>query len=292
MAYPEQFLEFRRWNRPYWYGAIAALLLIVVFEWQTYFVERAIGRYLVWQNEGREKIGRRWKIEEQQLLAGTRLEKLSRELRAREKQLNKIATFKQLLRSVLNKEQQSLPPAGFTRIYQTLPGFFQPLIIPADSLLSYRVANRLENVLCRSSFSGVEILFLDRQGRVEHASRLSRRQLDMLLGHGEEVIVDVERDARFVDRVFWLRHFRQVLTALDEDRQHDFLRAMPAMLELAGPATRVAISNKIVDEFVEVAIAPDNTRARIYYIPEDWIIDFISVLNEEDFLRHEAKTIL
>ncbi|MFQ5632595.1 MAG: hypothetical protein ACE5I1_27825, partial [bacterium] len=71
-----------------------------------------------------------------------------------------------------------------------------------------------------------------------------------------------------------------------------FLQAMPALFEFAQPTTRIAISNKITNNLVEVAVATDNLRAFLYYLPEEWINDLVSVLDDEDFIRDENENFL
>jgi len=64
------------------------------------------------------------------------------------------------------------------------------------------------------------------------------------------------------------------------------------MVEYAGPAMKVAVSDRIDDGLVQVAVAVDNLEAYVYFVPEDWINDLILVLDEEDFDPDEDEIFL
>ncbi len=283
---------YRHWNRIYWLIGALALISLLALEWRASVIERAIGQYLAWQNPGREKIGRRWQVEKQQLLAGTRLERISKELRSKEKQLQAIADFSALIRLVLKQNQQIIPASHFARLYDTLPFYMQPLIIPPDTLLMFRMENALESVLLNRGTSELEIIFLGQQSRVLRRISLNDAQIEILLNHGKQVVMDVQNDPEFESRVYNFQQFFEMLTALPAEVRQNFLRAMPALMEFAGPTTRIGISNKISDELVQVAVAPDAFRAYVYFIPEDWIIDLVANFEDDPSTRHEKQDIL
>jgi len=62
---------------------ILAALVVVVAELGFDVIERGIGRYLVWQNSGRQRIGRSWEAAQSRAVAGTRLEQAQQEIRQR-----------------------------------------------------------------------------------------------------------------------------------------------------------------------------------------------------------------
>ena len=275
------FQIYRRRNKLF--GAVAVIIFLLIFglEWKTYFIEKAIGHYLVWQNPVREKTGRRWQVEKKQILAGTRLEKISQEMRHRERQLESIEDFQALLSLVLQEKQRILPVIHFARLYETLPEFLQRFVIEPDSLIAYRLSGNLENVLFNRSDHRLGIYFLGRQDRILAERDLTEDMLAVLQSHGREAVLDVQTEARFAGRVFLYTDFYRRFTEMPYSTQREFLRAMPALVQYASGATLVAISNKIQNDLIEVAVAPDNFRAILYYIPEEWIIDFASSTEEE-----------
>ncbi len=287
-------LRHRKWNRKYWIAGAFLLILIAVAEWKTYFIEQAVGQYLVWQNQGREKIGRRWQIEKKQLLAGTRLEKISQELRSREKQLISITTFSNLLKKVRQEKQMVIPANHFIRLYENLPSFFKPLIITPDSLIQLQLTGRMENVLFNQSYDEVEILFLAGESRVSKYVALTHSQVEMLLNHGKIVTTNIENDPAYMGRVFSFKAFWELMSAPSFRMQYRdyFMEALPALIEHAKPTTRIGISNKITDDFVEIAIAPDNVRAFIYYIPEEGIMPLLNRLEMNFWQQDENENLL
>ncbi len=282
---------YRSWNRKYWLLAAALLLSVTVIEAKTYFIEKAVGQYLVWQNPGREKVGRQWQVEQKRLLAGTRLEKISKELRSREKAIAAIPDFPELMRQVLREKQLVLPAHHFIRLYHTLPFFLKEHVIEPDSLIALRLGDRLDNVILNREAEGIELVLLDAQSRIENILFISNELLQVFFKHGTSEVVDVTSDPRFAGRVFPFDRFWQSLSRLPKIMQNQFFEAMPELLTLAGPTAKVAISNKISEDLVEVAVAPDNFRAVIYYLPEDWIINFVSTL-EYPWMQDEAQDIL
>lgn len=278
----------RRWNRKYWIAAIVLFVGITVLEWRTDFVEKALGHYLVWQNAGREKVGRRWQVEKKQVLAGTRLEKLSQELRSREKQLAAISSFDQLLDLVAQEKQVVLPDHHFVRLYETLPWYLKTLLLPPDSLVALQLVGGLENVLFNQAREQVEVLVLAGESRVSHYSLLSDAQVEILRNHGQLVPMNIAADPRYQGRLFAFPAFWKMLSSAQEGQvQEQFLEALPALLEHARPTTKIGISNSMVDQFVEIAVAPDNVRAYLYYVPDSWIIDFVNQLERDRRQVHE-----
>ncbi len=286
-------MPWQRWHRRGRLFLGFFILLFLVLEFRFDIVERGLGLYLVWQNDGRQKVGRSWVAEQQQLLAGTNLEKFAREMRDRDRELNNLRTFPELVRLTARREQVVLPPEVFSRVYNSLPNFLNSLIVLPDSLLYYRANGILENVVFNQSDAGLQVILLDDRNRILLNKILTPVQMDMLLNHGKRITLDVTTDERFSpERVFSLARFQELLDRLSYARKNDFLYALPAMVQYAGPAMKVAVSDRINDGLVQIAVAVDNIEAYVYFIPEDWINDLILVLDEEDFIPDEDETFL
>lgn len=167
------------------------------------------------------------------------------------------------------------------------------MLIPPDSLIFYRSDGMLENVYVELNNNGFRNVFLDRNNQILAENTLDRNALDMLSRNGTSQILDVSNEERFQARTFSLVRFQQLLDEISFETKNSFLSAMPALVELASPTTRVAISNEIINNFHEVAIANDNLRAVVYYIPADWINELIEVFEEQDFEQtHDEESLL
>lgn len=284
---------YQKWNRRLWGAALLVAVLFGVIEWHYNIVERGLGRYLVWKNAGREKFGPQWEKSNNRLLAGTRLEHITSQLRESERQLETIRSFDGLLQLLAHEQQKVLPPAQFERIYSSLPFYLKPLIIAPDSLIAFGARGALEQVYCVRGKGALEIFFLDTRNEPLSQARLAEPQLEMIARHGKEQIVNIETHPSFSELRIWsLAQFLRRLQRLPYHQQQNFLQALPAMVELASPATRVAISNKISDNLVEVAVAPDNVRAYIYYVPEEWVNDLVSGFERDDYRYDQNKDLL
>lgn len=284
---------YRRWNRRVWLILLALFAVAAVFEWQFYFVERAIGRYLVWRNSGREQSGPRWEQANSRLAAGSRLESIAYQRRESERKLEQINTFAQLLEVMQAQTQFELAPVHFERIYNNLPFYLKSQILPPDSLLELGAHGLLVNTLWLRGPTSLVVYFLGRNNEVLTKATLLSEQIEMILRHGQRVNLNIDSEPRFSTiRPFPLARFLRLLQRLDYDTQQNFLQNMPALFQYANPGTRIAISNKITNGLVEVAIATGNFHVFLYYLPEEWINDLVSVLNDEDFRQPALEDFL
>ncbi len=279
----------KKWNRRNFAIFILGIAAIICAELYFHFVEIGIGRYLVWQNEGRERIGRSWVEAKNINEAGSSLENYSQKVRKQEQRLSEINSLPQLLQLLKTEGRMTLPAKHFLRIYTSLPQALNSLLIPADELIAYRSNGELENVYVELGEDGLHTVFLSPENEILLKNTLAPDAIDMLEKHGSNRILDIKNDTRFRARIFTLHRFQQLLDEISFETKNSFISAMPALLEVANENTIIAISNEIVDNFHEVAIANDNLRAVVYYIPADWINELIEVFEEQDFEQSDAE---
>lgn len=288
-----EFDFYHNWNRKYWLALIAAVLIFSGLEWKFYVVERAVGQFLAWNNMGREQLGPTWEKSKNRLLAGSRLENIASQIRASERKLRSVKTFDQVLELLGNDRQLELSRVHFERVYRSLPFYLKPLLLSADSLLALGAQGILAKTLWVQNVTALDVYFLDDDNALLSHAVLSREQIDMILRNGKAEVINLNAESRFSGiRTFSLKRFSQKLGELDYEIRQNFFHALPALFEYAEPATKIAISNKIVSSYVEIAVMIDAAQAYIYYLPEEWINDFVSVLDREDFLNDEDENIL
>jgi len=277
--------KFVRGQNLWW--MIAAVLLIggeLFFD----IAERAIGRYLVWQNAGRQKIGRSWEAVESRAVAGSRLEQTQQEIRQRSGNLASLDDFDQLLQFVQSNQRAVLPLSQFAAIYRTVPEIFQPLLVSPDALLQYVSAGRAVSALCAFQNSTLEIFLLDAEDRSVYQSSLSREHLRMLALHGREQQLDLTRTKRFAARMLTADAFYRLLDELPADQRGWLLRQVKILTEPENRFTRMSISDEVSDGFLEIAFAMNAYRCRIYYLPEPWVNEYLlPSLNEDRFIKFD-----
>ncbi len=266
--------EYRRFTRrPLWFaGAVVVLLLLAEMAFN--IVERALGHYLVWQNGGRPKIGRTWQEGESRLAANTKVEEITRSMRERVRALSSITNFDELLAFLNANPSVTLSPEQFGVIYQGLPEFFRPLVVPAEELLKISRAQQLANVLIERQPERLEILLATLNQQVTYRSELTIEQVNMLANHGREVVLDLRTAPRFKDQMLVSSDFFEILDRQFVDERERLLRELPVLTDLGITIVRVAFSKDLTAGFVETAFALDEARARIYYLPEEWTIPF------------------
>ncbi len=257
-----------------WIAAIFAA--IVAGEMAFDLVERAIGKYLVWQNPSREKIGRSWEEEQQRLAAGVRLESVTRERRRQVLELESISNFEELVQYVETNQQAVLPLSQFLQIYHQLPYFLQPLLFNPDSLVADARAQSVANVVADGNRSRLSLVMLDSGNRTIRRAYLSAERMNLFINYGKERNLNVRREARFAGYIFTATEFWNLFENLHPLRRRQFIYEVPLLTEAAGQITTVGISNQPVSEFVEIAFAVAENRAYVYYLPEDYVMDLLS----------------
>lgn len=266
-----EYLRFIR--KPYlWIGA--AVLLVLAAEMAFDLVEHALGRYMVWHNPRREKVGRSWKEGENRLLASTQLEQITRDVRERNTAMASITTFGDLLDFLNTNGRAVLAPEQFGVIYQNLPEFFRPLIIPPEDLIALHRQQRLSNVLAEQTNGRLEVALLDDNNQAAFRSELSPEQLTMLANHGKELALETHTAERFQTYQISYDEFLEALDRLFVDDRTKIVRELPVLTDLGVSIARVAFADQSVAGFVETAFVLDDFHARVYYLPEEWISVF------------------
>ncbi len=268
--------EYRRFaSKPYlWIGAV--VLLVLIAEMSFDILEHALGRYMVWHNPGREKIGRSWKEGENRLLASTQLEQITRDVRERNSAMASITTFSELYDFVNVNGRAVLSPEQFGVLYQNLPESFRFLIIPAENLIAIHRQQPLSHILAGLSGDQMELALLDENSQAAYRCTLSPEQLTVLAHHGRELALELDKTERFQSA---LMEYQEFLSALDRkfvDERNQIIRELPVLTDLGVSIQRVAFANRSTAGFVETAFELDDFHARIYYLPEEWVADFIN----------------
>lgn len=264
-----------------WVGVIFALVLAGEMAFDV--VERAAGKYLVWQNASREKIGRSWEQEPKRIAADSLLANLTRKRRSQTLEIESISNLEELIQYVETNQQALLPPSQFLQIYRQLPYFLQPLIAAPDSLVADARAQRLVNVLAEGNRSLFNLIMFDAGSQTIRRSSLNADKLDLLFKYGKEQSLNVRRQARFADYIFTADEFWDLFERLHPLRRRQFIEAVPLLTESAGQIIAAGISNQTGNEFVEVAFAISESRAYVYYLPEDYVMDLLSPDRERAF---------
>lgn len=274
-------------RRQYRWWLIAALVLFLA-ELSHGLIEHGIGRFLVWQNAGRQKIGRSWEAVHSRLLAGSLLEKAQQEVRRRTSALESLRDFGQLLEFLRANQQAILPVAQFGTIYRSLPEFFQPLLATPEALLAGVRDGRVARVLCSYRGSALGIFLLDAQDRAVFQARLAAEQLQMMARHGSEQQLRLTSADRFAQRLFSAEEFYRGLERLMPEERAWLLRQLPILTEPESRFARFAVSSEMTNGFVEVAFAVDAYRCRVYFLPEAWLIEvLLPALYENRFYQIE-----
>lgn len=266
--------QYRRFARKPLYLAAAAFALLFAAEIAFNLVERALGHYLVWQNAGRPKIGRTWQEGENRLAAHTRVEEITRTMRERVRALSSITTFDELSAFLNVNPSITLAPEQFGIIYQSLPEFFRPLLVPAEELIKISRAPGLAEILVERRQEELEVVFITPGKQAAYRSVLGREQAAMLANHGREIVLDLRTAERFREQVLSSAEFFEILDRQFVDDRARLIRELPVLTDLGAAIVRVAFSNEITAGFVETAFALDDARARIYYLPEEWTNPF------------------
>lgn len=266
------------------YLAAAVIIGLVLTGEMTFdVVERGIGRYLLWQNAGREKIGRSWEQAQQRGTASAQLETVTRERRRQALELESISSFEELVQYVEANQQAPISPTQFLQIYHQLPYFLQPLFFNPDSLVADARTQRIINTVVDGNRSHLNLVMLDADNRTVRRTSLNAEQMSLLTNYGKERNLNVRSESRFNEYFFEAAAFWNLFESLEPLRRRQFIQNVPLLTEAAGEITAVGISNQYANEFVEVAFAVSEARACIYYLPEDYVMDLLKPDREKQF---------
>ena len=268
-----EYRHFKRWQTRF---IMAAMVSFLVAEGMFDIVERALGRYLVWQNTGRERIGRTWQEGENRLTANTQLEQITRTVRERLSAVEGISDFEELVEFVNSQSRVVLTPEQFNDLYQELSPIFRALVIPPEELMTLHHHQGLANIVVERQNEKLQFLLLNAGNQVIRRCELTKELTGMLVNHGKELALDVRTAERFSGHVLTAAEFFEVLDRQFVDDRDRWLEAVPVLTDVSATVERVAFANSITAGFVETAFALDNFRARVYYLPEEWTIDFIA----------------
>jgi len=268
-------------------GVIVGLLLLGEMAFDV--VERGIGEYLVWQNSGREKIGRSWEQEQQRGTAGIQLESVTRERRRQVLELESISNFEELVQYAETNQQTILPPSQFLQIYHQLPYFLQPLIFNPDSLVTDARTQRAANVVVDGNRSRFNLVMVDSGNKTVRRASLNNEQMNLLINYGKEKNLNLRSENRFADYFFTASEFWNLFESLHPLRRRQFIQEVPLLTESAGQISAIGISNQNTNEFVEVAAAVSDNSAYIYYLPEDYVMDLLSPDKEKAYQFYRQR---
>jgi hypothetical protein len=288
---PEILAAYQKLVRRQYLVAAAIVGLVLFGEMAFDVVERAIGRYLVWQNSGREKIGRSWEQDQQRLTAGVRLESVTRERRRQALELESISNFDELVQYVETNQQTIFPLSQFLQIYHLLPYFLQPLIFNPDSLVTDARTQRAANVVVDGNRSRFNLVMLDADNKTVRRAALNAEQMNLLMNYGKEKNINLRSENRFANYFLPASEFWNLFESLHPLRRRQFIQEVPLLTESAGLISAIGISNQYTNEFVEVALAVSDTRAYIYYLPEDYVMDLLTPDREKayEFYRQRRQ---
>jgi hypothetical protein len=159
-------------------------------------------------------------------------------------------------------------------MYQNLPEFFRPFVIPSEELIAIHRRQPLSNVLAARSGDRMELALLDQNNQAAYRCTLSPEQLAVLANHGKEVALEARTAERFQDAQMEYQDFLGALDRKFVDDRAKIVRELPVLTDLGVNIQRVAFANRSTAGFVETAFLLDDFHARVYYLPEEWISDF------------------
>jgi len=274
--------EYKRLARKPYVMVGAALVVLLAAEVGWHVAERSIGKYLLWQNPGREKIGRSWQEDQNRLAAHTRLEQITRDQRERVTELEGIATFTELAAYLRTNPRLVLPASQFSLIYQSVPELFRSALLPAGEVVAIHREGQITSLLVDQLADRLSLNFMNAGNQLVYQTSLPNEQVEMMQNHGRELQLDLRTEERFQEHMLTAVEFFDILDRQFYDERANIIKTVPVLTDFSAELVRVAFANKIISGFVETAFALDDMRVRIYYLPEEWTIVFTSRSRSEN----------
>ena len=142
---------------------LALLILGLILEFQSHFIEKSVGLYLKWQNGSRPQLGRIWDRNRENLVAQRKIQSILTSLDSQQQSSDSITSFQQIFENLLPGNSQGISRKKFLRLYYDYPGEWSKSMISPFDLMDIDSSKEWNRVLFGRRGTWVTISFIDRE---------------------------------------------------------------------------------------------------------------------------------
>ena len=272
------------------------IAVIALVEIKFDFTEKMAGDFLKWNNHKRQKLGRMWNVERQNVTAMGQLSELIIEKEEKRKRIETIENFSELFEFLKTDRLIRLTKGQFVKIYSSLPSTIANKIIDPYNLINYFHRSDWVKTFVFQKETGTEIVMVDGQFGVLKSILVSGKDANFLENFGKTIPTSLENLEELSSRIYDVSEFMDAIYKMRHSARDKIIYDPFNFLRWGNSLKRVGISEISEDNLVKIGFEIHTLNKKevvIVYVDDFLISNLIQHLSGEelvsadDFLQDE-----
>ncbi len=236
-----------------WLGLPFLITFLVVFvEFQFNLVEVALGGYLASKNEGREKLGRIYTLEEKNISAQGGLESIFEDLEREREEIESSEGVDKIKEILNNRGDIVLSKSKFLSIYNSIPkGLSARMIQPFDLLEFVNDSNWNRTFIQKRE--SVKIYLVDENNRVLKSFPLMLEDFNLIRDFEKQAQTTLENSKEYEQNIYEAQEFLRAFNSLPTSYRQQIINNPFKLIEWGENLKTVGISSEVQNGTREVA---------------------------------------
>ncbi|MCC7429794.1 hypothetical protein IT568_03005 [bacterium] len=253
-----------------------AFFVFVIFEFSFDFVEVLFGNYLSYTNEGREKLGRIYKLEEKNLSALSGIDSIFQGIEEEKQEAENLANIDELKKMLNRKGDIALSKEKFLAIYSSIPSNLAIKMIEPFELLEFAGDANWVKVFIQKQ-SSVKIYFVDKYNRVLRGFPVTLEDFNLIRDFQNQTMTELKDLEEFQEKIVDGQAFLNALNTLPIGYRQQIINNPFKLVEWRENIKFAGISGKEQNGSKEIAFeVHTGTKVQIYkFIANSKALDFL-----------------
>lgn len=236
-----------------WFGLPFLVALLVIFvEFQFNLAEVVLGNYLASTNEGREKLGRIYTLEEKNISAQGGLESIFEDLEREREEIENSEGVDKIKEILNNRGDILLSKSKFLSIYNSIPkGLSARMIQPFDLLEFVNDSNWNRTFIQKRE--SVKIYLVDENNRVLKSFPLMLEDFNLIRDFEKQAQTTLENSEEYKQNIFEAQEFLNAFNSLPTSYRQQIINNPFKLIEWGENLKTVGISSSEQNGTREVA---------------------------------------
>lgn len=244
-------------------------------------IEKMAGNFLKWHNHERQKLGRIWDIELQNIEALGQLNELLIKKEKKRERIGGVENFLELFELLKTDPLITLTKDQFIKIYNRLPSTISSNIIAPYDLIRYFHRSGWVKTFVFQKGTGIEIIMIDRQYGVLNSILISERDTKYLANFGKSISTSLENLEELSSRIFDASEFIEALYRMSPEARNKIIPNPFDFLAWGNRLKRIGISEISEDNLVQMGFeihTSSEKKVVIIYVDDYLISSLIQLL--------------
>lgn len=260
------------------------LVIILLVEVKFDLIEKMLGNFLKWHNQERQKLGRIWDIEQQNVAAMGQLNELLIEKEKKREKIGEVESFRELSELLKTDRLITLTKDQFIKIYSRLPSTISSKIIDPYDLIKYFHRSDWVKTFVFQKETGIEIIMIDGLYGVLNSILISGKDEKYLANFGKSIATSLENLEELSNRIYDVGEFMEAFYKMSQDERNKIVLNPFDFLNWGNRLKRVGISEISEDNLVQIGfeIHTSNKKEVVIVYIEDYLIsNLIQLLTDK-----------